>query len=164
MHPGGMVMERASVAGARVGPLALSSFKSAERRRPRPVVRMAPDFELIVGQPRQSFRWNVHDYPFPLAKWHYHPEYELHLIQETSGKMFRRRLHRQLRARRVRPDRPQPSAQLGKRYRPRRGGEGPRHADPVQRRGSSRDDARQPGAGGDQSAPRRCGLWHRVQR
>jgi len=81
-------MERASVAGARVGPLALSSFKSAERRRPQPVVRMAPDFELIVGQPRQSFRWNVHDYPFPLAKWHYHPEYELHLIRETSGKMF----------------------------------------------------------------------------
>ncbi|WP_421723180.1 AraC family transcriptional regulator [Bauldia sp.] len=47
-----------------------------------------PDFELIVRQPRQSFHWKVHDFPYPFAKWHYHPEYELHLIQKTSGKMF----------------------------------------------------------------------------
>jgi len=82
-------MERALIADARVGPVALSSLSPAQRRHGRPVARAAqPDFELIVGQPQQSFRWNVHDYPFPLAKWHYHPEYELHLIQETSGKMF----------------------------------------------------------------------------
>ena len=30
----------------------------------------------------------VHDYPFPLAKWHYQPECQLQLIRETSGKMF----------------------------------------------------------------------------
>lgn len=47
-----------------------------------------PDFELIVRQPRQSFHWKVHEYPYPFAKWHYHPEYELHLIQKTSGKLF----------------------------------------------------------------------------
>ncbi|HEV8388845.1 MAG TPA: AraC family transcriptional regulator, partial [Dongiaceae bacterium] len=50
--------------------------------------RTVPDFELILGGPQESFRWNVHGYPFDLAKWHYHPEYELHLIQQSSGKMF----------------------------------------------------------------------------
>ena len=50
--------------------------------------RTGPDFELIVGGPQESFRWNTHGYPLDLAKWHYHPEYELHLIQHTTGKMF----------------------------------------------------------------------------
>lgn len=49
---------------------------------------LTPDYELIVCAPTESFRWNVHDYPHHLAKWHYHPEYELHLIQSTSGRMM----------------------------------------------------------------------------
>jgi len=47
-----------------------------------------PDFELIVGDPTTSFRWQRHDYPNALARWNYHPEYEVHLIAESSGKMF----------------------------------------------------------------------------
>ena len=47
-----------------------------------------PAFEVIMLSPTESFRWNVHAYPHHLAKWHHHPEYELHLIQETSGKMM----------------------------------------------------------------------------
>ena len=47
-----------------------------------------PDFELIVGDPAASFRWRRHDYPSALARWNYHPEYEIHLIAESAGKMF----------------------------------------------------------------------------
>ncbi len=47
-----------------------------------------PDFELIVGDPDASFRWHRHDYPNALARWNYHPEYEIHLIAETAGKLF----------------------------------------------------------------------------
>ncbi len=47
-----------------------------------------PDFELIVSDPLTSFRWHRHDYPSPLARWNYHPEYEIHMIAESTGKMF----------------------------------------------------------------------------
>ncbi len=50
--------------------------------------KLAPDHEVIVYRPSESFRWNVHDYPHHLAKWHHHPEYELHLIQASSGTMM----------------------------------------------------------------------------
>ncbi|MDF1608657.1 AraC family transcriptional regulator [Hoeflea sp. YIM 152468] len=49
---------------------------------------LSPDFEVIVHPPTESFRWNVHGYPHHLAKWHYHPEYELHLTQDTCGRMM----------------------------------------------------------------------------
>jgi len=47
-----------------------------------------PHFELIVGDPATSFRWHRHDYPSALARWNYHPEYEIHLVAESAGKMF----------------------------------------------------------------------------
>lgn len=45
-----------------------------------------PGFELIQAQEQQSFRWFTHDFPHPLAQWHYHPEFEIHLIQSGTGK------------------------------------------------------------------------------
>jgi AraC-like DNA-binding protein len=72
-------------------------FGGSSRLRPRPDgeaeenAREAladPDFELIVSDPLTSFRWHRHDYPSPLARWNYHPEYEIHMITESTGKMF----------------------------------------------------------------------------
>lgn len=52
------------------------------------VVTLNPDLELIEGMPSHSFRWDSHGYPCDLTKWHYHPEYEIHLIEKTKGKVF----------------------------------------------------------------------------
>ena len=43
------------------------------------------DRELILCSPNESFRWNMHR---NCAKWHHHPELEIHLIQSTSGHML----------------------------------------------------------------------------
>ncbi|MGY5766006.1 AraC family transcriptional regulator [Brachybacterium sp. DNPG3] len=41
--------------------------------------------ELIVMDRSSALRWFQHDYPHPLARWHHHPEIELHLITGSSG-------------------------------------------------------------------------------
>ena len=45
------------------------------------------ELEVILPQPEQSFRWYEHDYPYPLARWNHHPEFEIHLIRHGSGKL-----------------------------------------------------------------------------
>src|ERR1700691_1956589 len=47
-----------------------------------------PDFESIVTDPSQSFKWHQHDCPSNIARWNYHPEYEIHLITRTHGRQF----------------------------------------------------------------------------
>ncbi|GHD55215.1 AraC family transcriptional regulator [Jeongeupia chitinilytica] len=49
---------------------------------------MTPDLEVVELQGNESFRVWYHGYPFRTVRWHYHPEYEIQLIAETSGKYF----------------------------------------------------------------------------
>ena len=44
--------------------------------------------EVIPEDPGHSVRWHEHDYPSPVARWNYHPEYELHLIRKGTGKFI----------------------------------------------------------------------------
>ena len=55
----------------------------------RPVARLSdPSYELINPQESSSIFTREHGFPSPLVRWHYHKEYELHLITHSSGKVF----------------------------------------------------------------------------
>lgn len=47
-----------------------------------------PSYELIPSQGRDSILYRKHGFPDPLVRWHYHPEYELHLLTHSAGKAF----------------------------------------------------------------------------
>lgn len=47
-----------------------------------------PVFESVSQDPKFSFYWHCHDFPAPIARWNYHPEYELHLIRYSHGRYF----------------------------------------------------------------------------
>lgn len=49
---------------------------------------MKPDLELVQILQDESFKVWAHGYPFRTVRWHFHPEYELHLITATSGSYF----------------------------------------------------------------------------
>lgn len=49
---------------------------------------MRANREIIPPDPNHSVRWHQHDYPSPVARWNYHPEYEIHLIRKGTGKFI----------------------------------------------------------------------------
>lgn len=49
---------------------------------------MQPDLELVHVRKGESFAAWMHGYPFRTVRWHYHPEYEIHLVVETSGTFY----------------------------------------------------------------------------
>ena len=53
----------------------------------RPNSSSAPEFEFTDGTER-SVHYLEHGFPNPLVRWHYHDDYELHLIVASTGKVF----------------------------------------------------------------------------
>ena len=53
----------------------------------RPNSSAAPEFEFTDGTER-SVHYIEHGFPCPLVRWHYHDDYELHLIIASTGKVF----------------------------------------------------------------------------
>ena len=61
---------------------------SAAARLAERLLGMRANREVIPEDPNHSVRWHEHDYPSPVARWNYHPEYELHLIRKGTGKFI----------------------------------------------------------------------------
>lgn len=49
---------------------------------------MKPDLEVVCVSADASFTAWSHGYPYRTVRWHFHPEYEIQLITDTSGKYF----------------------------------------------------------------------------
>ncbi len=49
---------------------------------------MKPDLEVVQIGRSESFKAWEHGYPYHTVRWHFHPEYEIHHVVETSGHLF----------------------------------------------------------------------------
>ncbi|MDX7952370.1 AraC family transcriptional regulator [Lichenihabitans sp. Uapishka_5] len=49
---------------------------------------MEPNLEHVGVGGDQSFKVWSHGYPFRTVRWHFHPEYELHLVTATTGARY----------------------------------------------------------------------------
>ncbi len=49
---------------------------------------MTPDLEMVLIPSDTSFKVWSHGYPFRTVRWHFHPEYELHLVTSTQGNRY----------------------------------------------------------------------------
>lgn len=64
------------------------SVEGAAARLAERLLGMHANREVIPADPNHSVRWHEHDYPSPIARWNYHPEYEIHLIRKGTGKFI----------------------------------------------------------------------------
>ena len=50
--------------------------------------KASPDLEIVDVRADESFKVWAHGYPFRTVRWHFHPEYEIHLVTATQGRSF----------------------------------------------------------------------------
>jgi len=62
--------------------------EEATARLAERLLGMRANREVIPPDPNHSVRWHQHSYPSPVARWNYHPEYEIHLIRKGTGKFI----------------------------------------------------------------------------
>ncbi|WP_285313989.1 AraC family transcriptional regulator [Pseudarthrobacter sp. fls2-241-R2A-168] len=62
--------------------------EGATARLAERLLGMRANREVIPPDPNHSVRWHQHSYPSPVARWNYHPEYEIHLIRKGTGKFI----------------------------------------------------------------------------
>ena len=60
----------------------------ATAREARGINMAQPDLEVVAVPRDESFKIWSHGYPYRTVRWHFHPEYEVHLITATTGKYF----------------------------------------------------------------------------
>ena len=63
----------------------LLSGRGDRARIPQQFLDRPATREVIRHLPGESFRWLEHDYPSEIARWNYHPEFEVHLIRSGTG-------------------------------------------------------------------------------
>jgi AraC-like DNA-binding protein len=67
----------------------MQTFGAATARAGAPgATHSQPDLELVAVPRDESFKVWSHGYPYRTVRWHFHPEYEIHLITSTTGKYF----------------------------------------------------------------------------
>jgi AraC-like DNA-binding protein/mannose-6-phosphate isomerase-like protein (cupin superfamily) len=67
---------------------AADTTDGATARLAERLLGMRANREVIPPDPNHSVRWHQHSYPSPVARWNYHPEYEIHLIRKGTGKFI----------------------------------------------------------------------------
>ena len=67
---------------------AADAADGATARLAERLLGMRANREVIPPDPNHSVRWHQHNYPSPVARWNYHPEYEIHLIRKGTGKFI----------------------------------------------------------------------------
>jgi AraC-like DNA-binding protein len=69
-------------------PVGREASRSAPRVCFREETDVKPDLEVVQIREGESFKAWSHGYPFHTVRWHFHPEYELHMVVATEGRYF----------------------------------------------------------------------------